>query len=301
MQRRSISVVIPAYRAAGTIASALRSVFIQSIRPDEVIVVDDGSPDALADVVARDFPEVRLLRQANAGPAAARNRGAAAAKGEWLAFLDADDAWLPGKLERQLEMAAAPDVGVIAGGVLGRETKAFDPAPGFDALWERNSVATSSALVRRAAYQTAGGMEARFRHCEDYHLWLRLAHAGWRVVICAEPMVVYTPAATSLTHQLDAFAEAERMCVEDIAARFRIPSGQLRRRIAESYRQHARGALHVRQMRSARAFLRRSLRYRVTARQVVDLMAASAPRTLLDLRRWLRGGDTPVGSPEAGR
>jgi len=301
VQKRSVSVVMPAYRAAETIGTALDSVFAQSIRPDEVIVVDDGSPDDVAAIVARGYPEVRVIRQENAGPAAARNRGAAEARGTWLAFLDADDRWLPGKLERQFQEADEADVGIIAGSILGREAKRLDPAPGFDDLWERNSVATSSALVRRAAYRAAGGMDTRFRHCEDYHLWMRIAHDGWRIIVCNEPLIAYTPAPASLTQQIDAFAEAERRCLEDIAALCAIPPIRLRRRIARSYRDHARGALHLRQMGAARSLLRRSLRYRFTAGQLLDLVAACAPRSLLDLRRWLLAVLQPMESPEARR
>ena len=100
--RPKISVIMPAYKAAATIAAALRSIRDQTVRVHEVIVVDDGSPDDTAELVARDFSEVRLLRQPNAGPAVARNNGAQAATGDWLAFLDADDVWLADKLERQL-------------------------------------------------------------------------------------------------------------------------------------------------------------------------------------------------------
>ena len=82
-----ISVIMPAYKAAATIAAALRSIRDQTVRVHEVIVVDGGSPDDTAELVARDFPEVRLLRQPNAGPAVARNNGAQAATRDWLAFL----------------------------------------------------------------------------------------------------------------------------------------------------------------------------------------------------------------------
>ena len=110
-----VSVIVPAYKAQETIGAALRSALSQELAPREVICVDDGSPDATADLVAREFPGVRLVRQENAGPSAARNRAAALAQGEWLAFLDADDVWLPQKLRLQAAaLAAEPGIGMCS-------------------------------------------------------------------------------------------------------------------------------------------------------------------------------------------
>src|SRR6266540_3151057 len=99
----SVAVVIPAYNAARFIRDSLESAFNQTIgAPDQVIVVDDGSEDGTTDVVRQFGPRVTLLNQRNGGAAAARNAGAAVARTEWLAFLDADDRWCPAKLEKQL-------------------------------------------------------------------------------------------------------------------------------------------------------------------------------------------------------
>src|SRR5262245_39908172 len=98
----NVSVVIPSYNSAAYLPAAIDSVLAQTARDLEVIVVDDGSTDDTPDVVARYGPPVRGIRQANAGVAAARNRGIAEARGRYIAFLDADDTWEPVKLERQL-------------------------------------------------------------------------------------------------------------------------------------------------------------------------------------------------------
>ena len=110
---RSVSVIIPAYNAAAHIARAIESALTQSMTPLEVIVVDDGSTDETAELVARRYPQVTLLRQDNRGCGPARNTGCAAARADWLAFLDADDTWLPTKLEKQLAFAVDPRVAVI--------------------------------------------------------------------------------------------------------------------------------------------------------------------------------------------
>lgn len=106
--------VIPAYDAARYLGEAIESVLFQGPRL-EVLVVDDGSRDATATVAEAFGPPVRCLRQANAGIGAARNRGARAARGEALAFLDADDLWPPGKLVRQLELLGRPGVELVLG------------------------------------------------------------------------------------------------------------------------------------------------------------------------------------------
>ena len=105
MHREDISVVIAAYNAADTIGRALASVATQTVKPLEVLVIDDGSADATSEVASAmrnsmNGIELRLFTQQNAGAGAARNRGLAEAKGTFVAFLDADDAWLAGKVER---------------------------------------------------------------------------------------------------------------------------------------------------------------------------------------------------------
>lgn len=100
--RQSISVVIPCYNAAPFLRETLDSVTAQTSPPLEVLVIDDGSTDASADIAGSYGPPVRVIRQENQGESVARNRGIDQARGEWIAFLDADDVWHPAKLQRQL-------------------------------------------------------------------------------------------------------------------------------------------------------------------------------------------------------
>ncbi len=94
----SISVIIPTWNRAHLIQRALDSVSVQSHRPDEVIVVDDGSTDNTCELVEAEYPEVKLLSQENKGVSAARNAGIQAATGDWICLLDSDDTWQPEKL-----------------------------------------------------------------------------------------------------------------------------------------------------------------------------------------------------------
>src|SRR5690348_3025712 len=106
----NISVIIPAYNAANCIQRAIDSALAQTLPPREVIVVDDGSTDETPRLVVSYGERVHLIQQSNAGPGAARNRAVRASRGEWLAMLDADDSWLPQKLERQLAYIGDPEV-----------------------------------------------------------------------------------------------------------------------------------------------------------------------------------------------
>src|SRR5579863_7730993 len=116
MSGPTVSVVIPAYKAAHTIGRALDSLLAQTRPADEILIIDDGSPDDIAGAVAPYGDRVTLLRKPNSGAASARNAGLDRVRGEWVAFLDADDYWEPHKLERQLDVLRwHPEVGVIAG------------------------------------------------------------------------------------------------------------------------------------------------------------------------------------------
>ena len=98
-----ISVVIPTYNRSAEIPSALRSVLGQTLQPLEVIVVDDGSTDSTEEVLGPFMGKIRYIKTANRGASAARNRGVVEAKGDWIAFLDSDDTWSVGKLQRQMD------------------------------------------------------------------------------------------------------------------------------------------------------------------------------------------------------
>lgn len=190
-----ISVIIPAFRNAATIGRALASVAVQTLAPRQVIVVDDGSDDgtfAAAEACRPLFgAATRLIvsRQDNAGAGAARNAAIARAEGDWLAFLDADDEWLPGKLAASLShlegtdlLFASHDMEVVSPGgssvVLDCARHFRAAADPFAALFLRGFVATSTVVARRGAVAAAGGFEISLRAAQDYDLWLHLASKG---------------------------------------------------------------------------------------------------------------------------
>ena len=215
-----VSVVMPAYNAAGTVVRALASIAAQTVRPAEVIVVDDGSTD---DTVARvaamagrmNGISLRLFRQRNLGAGAARNRAVAVAVGGWLAFLDSDDEWLPAKLERSLAINQAKDLvmsshnlfNVSPAGETLNDSRARwlrNPADPYRTLFLRGFISSSTVLVRRDAVVAAGGFDATLRSAQDYELWLAvLARAGNRFETFAEPLLRYTLAEDGITSRLD--------------------------------------------------------------------------------------------------
>ncbi|HKA06178.1 MAG TPA: glycosyltransferase family A protein, partial [Gemmataceae bacterium] len=140
MPSSSVSVIIPAYRAEAFIARALDSVFGQTIQPSEVLVIDDGSPDDLSQAVRPFGDRVTLVRKPNGGAASARNLGLDRARGDFIAFLDADDTWVPHKLEHQLGLFAAnPELGLVCGRWFTQSPgqAAVPPVPAADVDYDR--------------------------------------------------------------------------------------------------------------------------------------------------------------------
>jgi GT2 family glycosyltransferase len=208
MTNARLSVVIPAFNAATTIRSAVASVLRQTVPVLEVIVVDDGSTDATAQVVeAIDDPRVRYISRTNGGPSAARNAGIAAARGEWVGFLDSDDLWLPRYVETATAaLDAAPNPGFAytdayvfdVGRHQIRVQSAMDaivpPPPdraSFLAAVIRRNFVFTSAVVPVAVLGAVGGYDETLRLSEEYDLWLRILVAGFDAVWMGGPLAIY--------------------------------------------------------------------------------------------------------------
>lgn len=185
-----VSVVIPARDAAATLPRAVRSVLDQDYAPVEVIVVDDGSrDDTAATAAALGARLVRLMPSQGVG--AARNAGIAAARGAVVAFQDADDEWLPGKLRRQMALLLAdPRTDFVACGARLIDAGGHDRGPLYDGripqaggqawrgLLARNTIATPCVVAWRRALLAAGGFDPGLAVAEDQDMWLRLAMRG---------------------------------------------------------------------------------------------------------------------------
>jgi glycosyltransferase involved in cell wall biosynthesis len=220
-----ITVVVPAYNAARYLGDALGSIAAQrGLFETEVLVVDDGSTDTTAGLAAG-FAGVRVIRQPNLGPSAARNRGIAEARGDLIAFLDADDLWTPGALAALLEVLERhEDAGLAFGdcrifsddgprarsqfeeqgleeAFFGGAERVQDP---YARLFRLNYIPTGAVLARKACIETAGGFDESLRRVEDMDLWFRMALA------CP---FVYTRTLCELKreHRLNVSADLETM------------------------------------------------------------------------------------------
>jgi glycosyltransferase involved in cell wall biosynthesis len=168
-----VAVVVPVRDGAAYLAEALASVFAQDVPPAEVVVVDDGSSDGSADVARAADGRVRVLTQVPAGAGAARNRGVAATRAPWIAFLDADDRWSPGKLRRQRDAIAALP-GAVAS--IGTIRQFFSPELGrTDAPAPELVVGVSpiTLVVRREVFDAVGGYATDLRASEAAAWWTR--------------------------------------------------------------------------------------------------------------------------------
>ncbi len=200
MKTLPISVIIPMYNDGHWVIEAIGSVLTQTAVPAEILVVDDGSQDDSAERVQQQFGgAVRLERRENGGPSRARNTGVERATQPLLAFLDADDVWVPDKLERQYAVLRdEPSVGVVASDWV-RHAREL-PAQVPDVLprsvityWDTlglNRFQTSTVLTRTALVRQVGGFDPAVDGAEDWDLWVRLAQRA-PVVKLDWPLVIY--------------------------------------------------------------------------------------------------------------
>jgi glycosyltransferase involved in cell wall biosynthesis len=187
----SVSLIIATFNHARLLGDAIDSALAQTLAGVDVIVVDDGSTDDTPAVLARYAGRIRVLWQPNRGLAAARNTGLAAARGAYVAFLDADDVMAPAKLAEQVAvLERAPTIGwtycdvlieTVATGATVRASERFGYAARvlegwlFPELIHGNFIPAIAPLVRRTALDAAGGFDERLTALEDWDLWLRLA------------------------------------------------------------------------------------------------------------------------------
>ena len=222
----SISVVIPTYNHGRYVCDAISSVLAQTLTPLEVVVVDDGSTDDTADRVKIFGDKIRYVYQKNRGLSAARNTGIEAARGEWIALLDADDLWHPQKLERQWALKLAqPGLSLI-----GCECLTFtDSPPVADAaytgsprsqlitlqelVWGVSFGSGSGALIDRKCLDRVGLFDESLRAVEDLDLWLRIA-TKFSLAKVQEPLAWIRFRPTSMSMQAESMEANHRRVIE---------------------------------------------------------------------------------------
>jgi len=234
-----VSVIIPTFNRAHTLGRAIESVLNQTHLDWELLVVDDGSTDNTDEVVQKTAQNNQTAPHkihyfnlpTNRGVSHARNWGAQRAQGEWLAFLDSDDIWLPHKLEQQLKLAVPTANGA----------RPERPLIHSDEIWIRNGkrvtpkrhhkksgervftrcvdiccISPSTTMIHTSTFHELGGFREEFKVCEDYDLWLRLC-ARYSVAYCEEPLVIkHGGHADQLSYQYKAMDEFRVKALLDI-------------------------------------------------------------------------------------
>lgn len=264
-----VSVVIPAYRAEATIAATLRSVFAQTLKPREIVIVDDGSDDgtlAAIESVLDESPGIALhvLQQENRGAGAARNAAIAHARATYIAFIDADDVWLPAKLERSMHHIETTGVTLSAhdyfdvtpaGEVHVDCVRRFNEPPDpYTSLYIKGYIPSCSVVAERDAINRIGGFDDSLRNAQDFELWLRLLRQpGARFEVFGEPLLKYHHSPGGIM----SFTERRLTCCTRIAvmhydairARARRPLGVLLHRLAaihvEAFRSYIRRGMYA--------------------------------------------------------
>ena len=195
----NIDVIIPTYNRRHTLGRSIDSVLTQSLKPAEIIIVDDGSTDGTEDYININYPDITYIKTRNKGVSAARNEGIKQSRSDWLAFLDSDDEWLPEKLEKQVGAASSKkDYKIIH----------------CDEIWVRNGrrvnskkkhqksggkiflkclpmcvISPSAAIINRFLFNELGYFDEALPACEDYDLWLRIC-AIYPVLYINTPLLI---------------------------------------------------------------------------------------------------------------
>jgi glycosyltransferase involved in cell wall biosynthesis len=305
----TVSIVVASYNYDQYLREALNSIRGQTFEDWEAIIVDDGSTDDSLRIASGYLGDsrFRLLEQRHRGQSATKNTGIAAAHGQFIAFLDADDRWHPTKLAKQLELMRRPEVGVIysrrrvinpAGDVLGGDSRTLFRGQVTSPIYRDNFVCFSSSLIRRSVLDLIGTFDERINLAIDYDLWLRASRiCGFDYV--DEPLVDYRLGHANLSRRV-----AERLdTVLAIMERFRqdidrpavLDPNIAKLALAETYRH--RGIVARGDPNRGINWLLKSLRIRphdlLTWRA---LAAASMPTSVRRWRRrWIGSADWEAG------
>jgi glycosyltransferase involved in cell wall biosynthesis len=304
-----VSVIIPAYGVTQYIAGTLDSVFAQTYRDFEVIVVNDGCPDSAAlEAALRPYRErIVYIRKENGGVSSARNVGIRAARAPLIALLDGDDTWLPDCLEVQTDYLRShphTDIVYADGMIFGdtpladRSVMEFSPSRGevsFESLMSlRCTVTLTSVVARKAAILAVDGFDESLRRAEDFDLWLRAAHAGARISYHRRLLFRYRQRATGLSADgiamreagLLAFDRLERSLQLSASEQAALATGRQAYRADVSYFR-MREAMRARDARMALAAVRDLLPVRRRMKFVLLALALRwAPRLTMSVVHW---------------
>ena len=303
-----VSVIIPCYNASSFVADAVDSVLNQNVRDVEIIVINDGSPDTqqLLEALRPYHGVVRYLDEPHRGPSRARNSGVAAAGGQYLAFLDADDYWGPEFLDRQLDVLRSSGADLVycdavlfgASEKAGQTVMDYDPSSGDvtqGSLLSGECVVVMSTVVARAdCVRSVDGFDPGISYCEDLDLWIRMLGAGARIRYHDAPLAHRRLHSGNLSNHVISMHEAVAAVVKMHARR--LPLSEVDRGRVASRLRDMQGSLHLHRAKEAlrvknagavRRELWAAFRIRKTPRMLAAALAFSLSPSLAV--RLLRG------------
>jgi glycosyltransferase involved in cell wall biosynthesis len=262
-----VSVIIPTFNRRDYLPIALDSVLAQTYTDYEIVIIDDGSTDDTRDILAPYEQRIRYFYQENRGIAAARNRGIEEARGTCIALLDSDDYWLPGKLACQVEgLEENPQWGMVAtrcssispDGRFRRHNRPGKSGWILTDLFKSNFIRTSSAMITRECLEQVGVFDTSLPECEEYDLWLRIAHR-YPIGFINQPLTVYTDNPHGVSIDSLAGRHFRITVLEKEYLRKCIPPALYRRRMARNYHYLGRHYLRRGQRGEGRNYLRQAL------------------------------------------
>lgn len=276
--RSLVSVILPTYNCAHFLPDSIGSVVSQTYDLYEIIVVDDGSTDNSKEVLNPFMQKIKYIHlEQNRGLPTARNIGIQSAQGKYIAFLDADDLWLPEKLQTDIEyFNKHPDIGMVysrhtnideKGCVLNGDGKRRLPSGNiFIQLFsEQNFIICSSVVVRKEVFETTGFFDEQLFNCQDWDMWLRIAFY-FKISGIDKPLVKYRHNPRSLSKNRDNVLKYQKQVIEKTYAAFKdtmcgISERLYKKRLALHYAKTGRYYLRIGNKRLANENFRLSLKY----------------------------------------
>ena len=274
-----VSVIIPTYNCSKYVTEAINSVLEQTYNNYEIIVIDDGSTDDTEGILSLYMDKIRYVKKGNGGPASARNLGIKESKGEYVAFLDADDLWDSSKLEKQIALFDENlDLGLVHTALSQFIASLENMAPSFtnsvennndfkDLFWH-NFIGTSTVLVRKECFEKLGTFNegSEYFSVEDYDMWLRIAQE-YKIGYVADVLTFYRQHPDGISKNIDRSYNNERAVIE--AAINRLPDLEketgvdLRKRFSKLYQDYGFDFLENMDFKNARERLLKSVGYNI--------------------------------------
>ena len=262
-----VSIIIPTYNRRDFITIALDSALAQTYKNYEIVIIDDGSSDDTKEALKPYQDSIRYFYHDNKGIAPTRNRGIREAKGDYIAFLDSDDYWLPAKLERQVEcFSKNSHYGMVATRCScttpeGKFLKKNRPGKSgwvLTDLFKASFIRTSSAIIRKECFDKVGLFDESLPECEEYDLWLRIAK-HYPIGFINDVLTVYTDnpkgvSTDSLAGRLQRLKVLEKDYLKEV-----IPTALYRKRLASNYHYVGRHYLKQGGKGEGKKYLRRSI------------------------------------------